>query len=35
MRFRMNSSIGNRREAGVERMRASWGDDDEFGGWAR
>ena len=22
-----------RREAGVERMRASWGDDDEFGGW--
>lgn len=22
-----------RREAGVARMRASWGDDDEFGGW--
>ena len=22
-----------RREAGVERMRVSWGDDDEFGGW--
>lgn len=22
-----------RREAGVERMRSSWGDDDEFGGW--
>ena len=25
--------VWKRREAGVERMRASWGDDDEFGGW--